>query len=139
MTLILSLCLAPLVASCGRGSVTSPTGLTLAGTVWAGPFADNGLGAGTLTLAFGPSENAAGRWSLTMADRIDSAALRVIPRSTTDPPDAVTLGLATAILNPDCDMLLNARVNGSRMQGTLRIGRCDPKGDRVAEVRLNRR
>jgi len=33
------------------------------------------------------------------------------------------LGLATVILNPDCDMLLNARVDGSQMQGTRRSGR----------------
>ena len=137
--LMLSMCLAPLVVGCGSGSVTSPTGLTLAGTVWSGPFADNGLGAGTLTLNFGVSEDAAGRWSLDRADLTVSAPLRVIPRLTTDPADAVTLGLATAILNPDCDMLLNARVNGSQMQGTLRIGRCEPQGERVAEVRLTRR
>ena len=36
-------------------------------------------------------------------------------------------------------MLLNARVNGSQMQGTLRIGRCEPQGEHVAEVRLTRR
>lgn len=139
IALMLSLCLAPLVTGCGGGSVTSPTGLTLAGTVWSGPFADSGVGAGTLTLTFGPSEDAAGRWSLSRADSTVLAALRVIPRSTTDSADAVTLGLATAILNPDCDMLLNARVNGSQMQGTLRIGHCEPQGARVAEVKLSRR
>ena len=137
--LMLSLCLAPLVVGCGSGSVTSPTGLTLAGTVWSGPFADNELGAGILTLNFGLSEDAAGRWSLATADFTVSAALRVIPRLTTDPADAVTLALATANLNADCDMLLNARVNGSQMQGTLRIGRCESQGERVAEVRLTRR
>jgi len=137
--LMLSLCLAPLVVGCGSGSVTSPRGLTLAGTVWSGPFADNELGAGTLTLHFGLSEDAAGRWSLARADFTVSAALRVIPRLTTDPADAVTLALATANLSPDCDMLLNARVNGSQMQGTLSMGRCESQGERVAEVRLSRR
>ena len=74
-----------------------------------------------------------------MGDVTVLAALRVIPRSATDPADAVALGLATAALNRDCDMLLNARVNGSLMQGSLRIGRCEPQGERVAEVRLSRR
>lgn len=140
LVLLLSLCLAAVAASCGGESVTSPTGLTLAGTTWSGPFADSGLGAGTLTLTFGPSENAAGRWSLSMADlSLDTAPLRVIPRSTTDPADAVTLGLVIGPRSPDCDMLLNARVNGSQMQGTLRTGRCEPQGERVAEIRLSRR
>ena len=133
-------CLAPLVAGCGSGTVTSPTGPTLAGTVWSGPFADSRLGTGTMTLNFGRDEDAAGRWwSLSMADGAVLGPLRVLPRSMTDPANAVTLGLATAALNPDCDMLLNARVNGAQMQGTLRIGRCEPQGQRVAEVRLIRR
>ncbi len=55
--LLLSLCLAALVAGCGSEAVTSPTGHTLAGTVWSGPFADGGLGAGTMTLTFGSSEH----------------------------------------------------------------------------------
>jgi hypothetical protein len=92
-----------------------------------------------LTLTFGPSEDATGRWSLSQVGVTSFAALRVLPRSITDPADAVTLGLATAALNPDCDMLLNARVNGSQMQGTLRIGRCEREGERVAELRLSRR
>lgn len=92
-----------------------------------------------MTLEFGATETAMGRWYLSTAALTQTAALRVIPSSTADPAGTVSLGLATAILNPDCDMLLNARVTGSQMQGTLRIGRCEPQGERVAEVRLSRR
>jgi hypothetical protein len=114
--------------------------MTLAGTVWSGPFADSQLGAGTMTLTFGATEDAPGRWWLSMADLSAlTAAFRVIPRAATDPADAVALGLSGTLSNRDCDMLLNARVNGVQMQGTLRLGRCESQGERVVEVRLTRR
>ena len=137
---MLSLCLV-LVGGCGSddGVATSPSELILAGTVWSGPFADSGLGSGTLTLTFGPTEGAVGRWALDSGNVTVLAGLRVIEHYRTDSADVVTLGLSTPILNPDCDMLLTARINGAQMRGNLRIGRCESQGERLAEVLLTRR
>ena len=64
--------------------------------------------------------------------------MRVVARNASD-PDAVTLGLATALLDRNCDMLLSARISGARMDGNMRIGTCDAQGARVVAVALIRR
>lgn len=139
--LLLVLTVTTLVVACGNkeNNVTSPSPTTLAGTVWSGPFTDRELGTGTLTLTFGLTSVAPGRWALTTNDVTQLAAFRVLPPASTDNAGTVTLALATAVLDPDCDILLSARISGSQMDGTMRIGRCDPQGEHAAPVRLSRR
>ena len=131
------------LAGCGDGAVTAPTATTLEGSTWSGPFSESGLGSGTLTLTFAAagssSASSFSRWSLATPAGTILGGLRVVPRTATDPPDAVTLGLATAVLDPNCDMMFAARISGTEMRGTMRSGICDAGGARVAEVTLNRR
>lgn len=92
-----------------------------------------------MTLTIGASASQRDGWTLSSPGSLLGGSLRVIPRSATDPIDVVTLGLGTAILDPNCDMLLSARVNGTQMTGNLRLGQCGRDGERLVEIRFSRR
>lgn len=92
-----------------------------------------------MTLTIGASAPQRDGWTLSSLGSAIGGALSVISRSTTDPIDVVTLALGTARLDPNCDMLLTARVNGSQMTGNLRLGRCERDGERLVDIRFSRR
>jgi len=97
-----------------------------------------------MTLRFEPPlsgrRDVAGGWEFSRGDgSVTTAWFRRIGGSTTDPTEAVALSLETAFISPDCDMLLNARISGSQMRGTILSGRCERRGEQAAEVTLRRR